>query len=257
MLFRNYILIILSLLFIVSCKTLPKGVSPHMATWLYGEHTIPAVATQSGSPESFTPILNKGVSQKKIKNLVKPNVKVPAVVYLHGCRGITSESDNYKNLFINKGYAVFMPDSFARPERVNLCGSGDMYLRVPGRQREADTALKEIRKLLWVDQKNVFLVGFNEGGHTAASWYNDKFTAVIAVGMSCVNSGGSPSVPDNVPILTIIGQFDDFRSGESCKVERTIGGSKSVVIKDANHRVSLLEETEEAIDEFLKNCCGL
>lgn len=252
---RLSILSILSLLILTSCKTLPKGTSPHMATWLSGEHTVPAAITLSGRSEKFIPNLDKTKFKNNISSKLKQDAKVPAIVYLHGCQGFNSEDYSYKDIFIDKGYAVFMPDSYARPEKENDCGKGEIYLRIPSRQREASTALKEIRKLTWIDQSKVLLVGFNEGGHTTTSWYNDDFTALISIGSHCVDSGGTLNAPAHVPVLTLIGEDDDFHPGWSCKVTRVIGGSKSVVIKNAPHLISHYSKTKEAITTFLNTCC--
>ena len=48
---------------------------------------------------------------------IKPGVKAPAVLVLHGCSGMSYGSTEYRRYFIGSGYAVFEPNSFARPGR--------------------------------------------------------------------------------------------------------------------------------------------
>ncbi|MDH5395045.1 MAG: dienelactone hydrolase family protein [Gammaproteobacteria bacterium] len=227
-----------------------------MATWLHGEHTLPSSITKSGEAERYKPVYTKTGMLDNSKSIIKPGTKVPAVIYMHGCAGISNEAYNYKNIMLSQGYAFFMPDSFARPGREKLCGKGGMNERVTMRQREVSTALKELRKMTWIDQKKIILMGFSEGGNTTDSWYNDDFTALIVLGSACTNSGGSPSAPANVPVLAIVGEHDDYRPGMSCSITRTIGGSQSIIIKGANHWISHYDETKKAINQFLKTCCG-
>lgn len=250
------IIILVTSFILASCQTLPKGVTPHMATWLYGEHTLPSSLTKSGSPETYKPSYKNAVLSSNVKNIIIPNVKVPAAIYMHGCAGIKDEGYNYKSIMLSQGFAFFMPDSFARPGRAKLCGTGGMNERVAMRHREVSTALKEIRKLPWIDQKKVILMGFSEGGNTTDSWYNDDFSALIVLGSACTNSGGSPIAPDNVPVLAIVGEHDDYRPGLSCSITRTIGGSKSIIIKGADHWISHYSETEKSIIQFLGKCCS-
>ena len=42
-------------------------------------------------------------------------VQVPVVLYMHGCTGWSHQDDVYRTLLTAEGYAVFIPNSFARP----------------------------------------------------------------------------------------------------------------------------------------------
>ena len=254
--FHRILYILISFSILASCQTLPEGVSPQMATWLYGEHMLPPSLTQSGDAERYTPDLNKAAELEQVKRLIKPGTKAPAVIYMHGCAGISDEAFNYQKMMLKHGHAFFIPNSFVRPGREKLCGQGGMSERVAMRQREASTALKEIRKLDWIDQNKVILMGFSEGGNTTDSWYNDDFSALIVIGSACTNSGGSPSAPDNVPVLAIVGENDNYRPGLSCSISRTIGGSKSIIIKGADHWISDNNITRKSINKFLGECCS-
>ena len=256
MLRRFIVLFVISLL-MVSCRSIPKDVSPVAATWLYGVHALPASATVSGSTESFVPTYKNTLGADSAGKKLKPGVKVPIAIHLHGCAGMTTGNQHaeYQDLLLSQGYAVFMPDSFARPERENLCGQGGLSDRIDTRIAEVRYALKQIRTLPWVDQKRMVLTGFSEGGNTVDNWPTDDFAGLVVLGSACTKSGGSPIAPDNVPVLAIVGELDDYRPGLSCSIKRTVGGSKSIVIPGADHYIALYTETQTAIKLFLKQCC--
>lgn len=256
MVMRIFLLLLVPF-FITSCKTLPEGVSPVAATWFYGLHELPASATLSGSGISFHPSYKSTQATDEAEKKLKPGVKIPAVVHLHGCAGFTDGDQHaeYQDLYLSLGYAVFMPDSFSRPNRERLCGLGGdkkFYWRL----EEAAYALKQIRKFPWIDKKRIFLSGFSEGGQTANMWSTNDFTGIIMLGSDCSKSGGSPVAPDEVPVLAIVGgEADEWTKGWSCKVTRTIGGSKSIILDDAAHQIAHYSKTQNAIKLFLKQCC--
>jgi len=92
---------------------------------------------------------------------------VPAVVFLHGCAGRGADQERVMGTIHRKGYVVFAPDSFARPERVKLCGKGSRWERVGLRLAEASYALAKVRQLRWIDAERLILAGFSEGGSDA------------------------------------------------------------------------------------------
>ena len=58
------------------------------------------------------------------------------------------------------------------------------------------------------------------------------------------------------PVLAIVGSEDHYRPGSSCYIERTVGGSKSIIISGAGHSIAHLGETNESIKTFLRKCCS-
>lgn len=244
-------------LVMTACQTLPEGVTPAMATWLYGEHTLPAAVTRSQQDETFKPGIDIGKTNQRLGDQLKTGVKVPVAIYLHGCAGIRGEAYNYKELMLSEGYAFFMLDSYQRPGRERLCGQGGMAERVAMRQAEVFAALKVIRQMSQINQKNLVLMGFSEGGNTTDSWYTNDFAGLIVLGSACTNSGGSPTAPSKVPVLAIVGENDSYRPGLSCNISRIARGSKSIVIPGADHWVSHFDITKNAIKEFLGQCCKI
>jgi len=247
--------ITLIVMLLVGCQSpYPKDVSSVQATWLLGYHTIPALYTRSHSEKSWRNTLDW---QPQAVREVKHDVKLPVVLYLHGCAGIEREDLVYRKLMLEQGYAVFMPDSFVR-NRMPCAAEGPLSDRIHMRTAEVAYALKQLRKLPWVDQGHIILMGFSEGGNTVDNWSRPGFKAMIILGSACTEfATGKPAAPANVPVLTIVGQNDRFRPGLRCNVTRNIGGSRSIVIPGAGHRVAAYPQTRNAIRHFLNQCCKL
>lgn len=245
-------------IFIVSCQSLPAGVGPVEATWLYGEFSLPASVTVNGKSKSFSPSYSDEPWQISAEKFIKPGIKIPLAIHMHGCAGIggNDEAGEYLDLMLSQGYAVFMPDSFQRPGREKLCGQGGMHERIAMRTTEISYALKQIRKLNWVDQDRLVLMGFSEGGNATDNWYTRDFAGLIVLGSACTHSGGSPTAPNDVPVLAIVGEIDDYRPGMSCTITRKIKGSKSIVIPGADHWIATHSVTQNAIKQFLQQCCS-
>ena len=251
------VLLVLVSVIIISCQSLPKGVSSVMATWLYGYHTLPSTVTISGNVESFRSSPEAPPWTKLAAKELKSGIKLPVVLYMHGCKGIISETEQYRRLLLSQGYGVFIPDSFKRLGRQACRDEGSLSHRVSLRLEEVEYALIKIRELPWVDQNQVILMGFSEGGNTVDNWSKKGFSAHIIVGSACTLSGGTPAAPNGVPVLAVVGGSEPIRPGRSCTIQRTIGGSKSVVIPGAGHRISGYAETQSSIKSFLRQCCSL
>lgn len=252
-------LILFGLLF-AGCQTnptkLPVGVSPVQATWLYGKFTIPPAFTKSGLPVTYRQSVgDPGWTQLAVAN-IKPGLKVPVVLYMHGCKGISRQADRYSKLLNSEGFAVFMPDSFQRPGRLACREQGTLQERVALRTQEVDYALSQIKQLSWVNQNRVMLMGFSEGGNTVDNWSKPGFAAYLIMSSACTLVGGAPAVPAGVPVLAIVGSNDQFRPGESCTIDRADGMSQSIVIKGAGHTVAQYPATQKAIRTFLHKCCS-
>lgn len=231
---------------------LPNGVTPVQATWLLGYHTIPQQYMRSHTNKSWRHALDW---QTQAAKEIKPDIKIPVVLYLHGCGGIEREDFSYRDLMLKQGYAVFMPDSFIR-NRMPCRDEGPLSERINMRTDEVKNALTQLRKLPWVDQKHILLMGFSEGGNTVDNWSRPGFAAEIILSSACTETGTSkPRAPADVPVLAIVGQNDNYRPGLSCYITRTIGGSRSIVIPGARHQVAHYPQTRDAIKRFLSQCC--
>jgi dienelactone hydrolase len=233
---------------------LPEGMTPAQATWLWGHHSIPGNITISGTPYWYVyphtdvNAITNPVWSDVAATHIKPGAKAPAVLVLHGCSGISYGATEYRRYFIGSGYAVFEPNSFARPGR-EACKRNALA----GRTEEIRQALHEVQQLGWVQHEQVYLMGISEGGVAVAGWGKAGFAGHIILATDCVDyTGRAPLAPAGLPVLAVVGGKDQYSNGASCKVDTQIPGSKSIVIKNAEHGVSDLPETGKAIDDFLR-----
>ena len=230
--------------------TLPEGMTEQEATWLWGYYTVPAGITRDGAPYWYSYAhtdagkINNPSWTEVAAGHIKPGAKAPAVLVLHGCAGLVRSPTAYRVFFMERGYAVFEPDSFARPRR-EPCNRDAFHKRM----EELAYALTMIRSLPWVDQDRIVLMGISEGGSAAAAWDQSGFAAHIILEDNC--EGKQPHAPAGVPVLAVVGGKDRYYRGSSCKVTRKIAGSMSIVIAGAPHGISDLPETEQAIEELL------
>ncbi len=248
------------LLLLGGCQTapvkLPDGVSPVAATWLNGRYTIPGEHLADGRQVTFQQAVDAPAWTSLVATRIRPGVQVPVVLYMHGCTGWSHQDDVYRTLLTAEGYAVFMPNSFARPGRRRCREQGALADRVTLRTAEVEYALAQIHELEWVDRDRVILMGYSEGGNTTDNWSKPGFAAHMIMGSACTLVGGSPAAPQGVPVLAVVGENDSYRPGLSCFVERTVGGSESIVIPGGKHAVAEYPQTQQAIRTFLSACCN-
>ena len=226
-------------------------------TWESGMHRVPRSSLRAGQFYALTEIRDNPqtwhtqVAQTKLK----PGTKLPAVIYLHGCAGNTVGSA-WGAKFGELGYAFFAPNSLQRP-RKSLCYTGRMKsYRIPMRREELLYALDQLRTLDWIDQKRIVLMGSSEGAQAASNYSGDAFAAVILSATDCRFSGGSPNTPRSIPVLNMVGSNDNKGGGSGCRITRTVGGSKRVVIQGAFHKLANDSEARRVLEQFLEACCG-
>ena len=128
--------------------------------------------------------------------------KFPVVVFLHGCQRFSGE---YAAWLADLGYITFSPDSFQREGRSPHCATGvskDLIHLM--RQSEITYAREQLRKLDWVDQSRVFLVGMSEGGRAVADHTGAGFKAKVILAYDCKKGLASGSEP----VLNLVGILD-------------------------------------------------
>ncbi len=143
-----------------------------LATWAGGTHILPSSATRSGRSEFLTFVRGdpEGWGERVARDIVKPGVKVTAVVYLHSCSGPGGRQ--WAAVLEEFGLGLFGPNSYARPGRRNYCDvSGQIENRNRLRNEEARYAAHQLLKQPWIDPERLILVGFSEGAyaHTVAT----------------------------------------------------------------------------------------
>lgn len=239
--------------------SLPEGVTPEMATWLWGYHTIPPAITEDGSPYWYAyphtdaGRINDPPWTEVAARHIKASAKAPAVLYLHGCGGLIRGGLGYRLMLMNAGFAIFEPDAFARPG--HTCEGSS----IKKRREEIVYALSQIRQLPWVDHDRIILMGNSEGGRTVAVWDEPGFAAHVVLASNCGPfrnpAAAAPRAPATVPVLAVVGAKDELLSGSSCRVTRRMNGSKSIRIPDAGHDIMGHPQTKSAIRDFLRGCC--
>lgn len=227
-------------------------------TWKSSVVILPAGSTKSGEIIRLDRVV--GTTESWASNVatqhLKPGTKLPAVVYLHGCGGYNA-LDAWSLPLTGLGLAVFAPNSFARAGRTKLCGGGFMADRMRVRLEEAKFAREQIRKISWVDNDRVILMGFSEGGNSTADYNGDEYIAQIPIGTDCRHQGGSPYASSDTPVLNIVGSRDHWDVGGGCSISSDEKGSRGLVIVGGSHDVSGEREALEALVTFLDKCCGI
>lgn len=173
------------------------------------------------------PILREGMAR-----LLKGK-KLPTAVYAHGCSGLVRYRNimgghrRYIRLLAGAGFAVLIPDSFARKGRPQSCDPkrhrgipGAPYRRIMEmRLEEIHYAAEQAGRFSWVDKENLFLMGHSQGGTAAARYSGLEFRAHIVSGSIC---RGGLRVPSGTPVLSIYSKNDPWlrgRSPDGCRNE--------------------------------------
>ncbi len=168
----------------------------------------------------------------------------PAVLLLHGCSGIGRNIPMWQDFLRSKGYASAAVESFQRRGVEEICTN---FNRVPQRERlnDAFTALTAIASRSDIDPRRIVVMGFSNGAATVLAALNKtieaqlppghtKFAAGIAMYPDCTGYG---SIPMYAPILTLVGESDDWTPAEPCvQLARKWGDTfQTIVYPGAHH----------------------
>ncbi len=183
-------------------------------TWLGGRMYIPAVPGQAGGVGGFGRI---DAMDRPIAKLGKAP-QYPAIVYMHGCAG-RGVADRTTGEFLAKaGYIVVQPDSFARAYKPKSCDPrtrrGGLHRdAVAWRRAEAAHAIKRVKAWPFIDKRNVFLMGFSQGGITAATYDGEAVRGRIIEGWTChagwPDTDGLAAGADQ-PVLALLAKRDPW-----------------------------------------------
>lgn len=175
---------------------------------------------------------------------------LPALVYMHGCSGITNQSRGTATFYAQHGFAIFMPDSFARKNKPASCKprffKGGLHRGVlEWRHNEANNAIRKVRSLGFIQSANLFLIGLSEGAITTATVSGEPVSGRIVEGWTC-HSGwpeyfGLNSRKDE-PVLSLLGEEDPwfvapYLRGHCGEFMNKANGSRSVIFKPP-HRLT-------------------
>ena len=128
----------------------------------------------------------------------------PVIVFLHGCLRFMGDHSLW---LADLGYIVVSPDSFQRKDRVGQCHGSKPHI-LSMRDAEITYARKQLKKMDWVDQSRVFLVGVSEGGRAVADHSGKGFRAKIILAYGC----HAASISGSLPVLNLVGDLDRYGS---------------------------------------------
>ena len=218
---------------------------------------------------------NQQVFAGQISDLPLEGVSVekqlPTVIYLHGCSGIWWGTYIRLDFFAENGFAVIAPTSFARAKYPKSCDpatkrAGLYRGTLKMRQYDALNAIKNAKQLDWVDSRNIFLVGFSEGGITSATVSTDFDSGVnarVIEGWTCHAEWSEYrgiSVSSSEPVLALVADqdpwFQDSWARGSCgRYMNSENGSRSIVYRTGSlmSKHSLLDDSDvqNRVLEFL------
>ena len=173
-------------------------------------------ARERGEPAPSSPDIISGY-------LSKPDGDgpFPAVIYLHGCAGLSASNRNrISDLMTGWGYVSLAVDSFTTRGIKEACTTW----RAP-RIADALGALLYASKLPYVDPKRIAVVGSSQGG-------------IVVMGLASIHSVNIYAIPDDltfkaavafyplcsiasaqlaIPTLILIGALDDWTPADNCE----------------------------------------
>lgn len=192
--------------------------------------------------------------------------KIPLVIYLHGCLGFEWHTNHDISFLLRNGYAVLAPNSAARKYIPKGCPPMTERGVLAFRLADASYAHEAAKNLPWVDKRNIFMMGFSEGGLTTAQYDRGGLAGRVILGWTC-NSGWPEwkgiSGPRDEPILAVVASNDPYftshedsgdcgssmlfrRNAESIVVDVKLHGYTSL------HDVQSLPEVQKKILQFLE-----
>lgn len=212
------------------------------------------------------PVYTPGAFTSKSTSGLALDKKYPAVIYLHGCTGISPNHDfAWAKFLASQNTVVFMPDSMARPNRKSNCdprqkgGTNVFPQAYEYRQQEIAYAKEQILKSEWWDQKNIFLMGHSEGGIATAQSRHGGFNGLIISGWTCTHKN-NPSFdgiksPKEIPALAIAFLDDAWRKGkfnEGRCANRAEGRDLvQIDLQGTEHGTAESRQARDAVAKFL------
>lgn len=155
----------------------------------------------------------------------------PAVVLLHGCAGVQTQSLRWARWLADRGYVALVLDSFGPRGIEGDCRSGPDDPPITARFDDAFGALRYLQSLAYVRAERVAAIGWSQGGVYAMAAINGpslerarrRGVALPATGFAAavgVYPGGCFSlVGEQVvrPLLVLIGEADDWTPAAKCR----------------------------------------
>ena len=148
----------------------------------------------------------------------------PAIVLLHGCRGIQAYQKDWAVQLTGWGYVSLLVDSFGPRKVENICAKfGDLAYDelVGGRVADALGARAYLATLPFIDADHIAVMGWTWSAilgavfeQSIAQLFEGKFQAAVAFYPHCPPSWGGKF---NAPVLVLIGDKDDSVKPDYCR----------------------------------------
>jgi len=235
------------------------------ATWSQGAFLLPkTVAAQIGSPQGSLVRVDRFATKLNAYESVE---RVPVAIVMHGCSGITAENAAAAKLLAGVGFAVFLPNYYARSNVSPICAGsaeGVPYFAavtpqlVKLRTEEFHYALSKAQTLPFVDPKKVLAYGHSMGGGVVAALGRSDLKAAIITGWPCSSPSFHQQSHPAVPQLAIRFKDDPWLpAGWECDAKPFSGrdGTNTVsLVLDGQRTHEVLHDirAQEAIRQFVK-----
>lgn len=155
----------------------------------------------------------------------------PAVVQLHGCHGLATQSYRWAHWFADRGYVALVVDSFGPRKVKGDCRTAQDEPPITARFDDAMGALAYLQSRPDVRADRVAAVGWSQGGVYAMSVVNgpslerarERGVDLPAVGFAAAVGfypGGCASLASERvvrPLLVLIGGADDWTPATHCQ----------------------------------------
>lgn len=156
----------------------------------------------------------------------------PAVIFMHGCGGLSRNMRSWAKRLYEWGYAVLVVDSFGPRGTRQICDSTAQLLSYyPVRVQDAYDARKYLSGLPHVDPGRIAIMGWSHGGgvvlRALSKSNNEPFRAAVAFYPWC------DFVLDglNAPLLILIGEKDDWTPAARCSQAMVSDAEPEVILK--------------------------
>jgi alpha-beta hydrolase superfamily lysophospholipase len=195
---------------------------------------------------------------------IPAGTRLPAVLYVHGCRGLDDDLTQWAGVLSAAGYAVFAPDASARGDRPPVCDASTLYTRADlprfaEREAEVRYTVQQMLTLSWIVPESIFLFGFDQGGVVVADWRQRGFAGFVVTGWTCTapDMRSGLATPPDRSVLAIRWEEDPlFRDpawNGDCEVHLPPRpASRSLVLEGRGHSTAASPEAREAVLRFLR-----
>jgi len=119
----------------------------------------------------------------------------PAIIFMHDCGHSYNDPESRQQIkfMASLGYIIFVPDSYARPDRPVSCDREERTMAPDVshelihelRHEEALYAIEQVLKLPWIDRNKIYLGGAGEGADVVLQIEHEALAGRFAVSPSC------------------------------------------------------------------------